>query len=496
MRAPRVENDLEGFGNGVDQDLLPVEDWAAEQPPIIDVTETSELPGESLPGQYGIDRCRVMVRDPRCLHAYWEVKPRTWDKAREDLGEDWEQHRRVLRVHGEPTQYEPGNRGVEFFDLPIEEESGNQYVEVMGQSRAFRIDVGVLTLKGLFLPLASSNTVVPPPNGASADTREEWATSEEIANEEAPHSGDTDASAQDTNDVHATRPGPEGGSFEGAYRDGPRDSRASDQRIDVGDSPGPSSPGSPHWSSFGQDAFQWGPMGGSPSAGGWSGFPALPEQWNQDLSGIGYRHFEQAPVVSAEGNSAEARGAGPDGVSLAFPSAPVLIPGGPGIPPAAPILFAGSPGWSPFATGSWPTPLSGHLSLATAPAGARCEFQTEGTLPEGAQPEGAQPERLPSEAAPLAAAYPPILETAAGPGLFFALKTELVVYGATEPDATVTIQGMPVPLRADGTFSLRIELPDGVHTLRAEARSSDGRRRRCIQPTITRRTSHEGGRAE
>ncbi len=49
------------------------------------------------------------------------------------------------------------------------------------------------------------------------------------------------------------------------------------------------------------------------------------------------------------------------------------------------------------------------------------------------------------------------------------INAELVLYGATEPDAWVTIGGRPVALRPDGTFSCRFALPDGHHQVAVAA---------------------------
>ncbi len=65
---------------------------------------------------------------------------------------------------------------------------------------------------------------------------------------------------------------------------------------------------------------------------------------------------------------------------------------------------------------------------------------------------------------------------------------ELIVYGATEPSATVTIQGRKIALREDGTFSLRFSLPDGKQTIPIEATRDDGAERRRITPKVERRT--------
>jgi hypothetical protein len=71
---------------------------------------------------------------------------------------------------------------------------------------------------------------------------------------------------------------------------------------------------------------------------------------------------------------------------------------------------------------------------------------------------------------------------------WFVLDAELIVYGATEPDARVTVQGRPVALRPDGTFTLRFQLPDGTQVIDATAVSSDGVFRKTVTPTVRRET--------
>jgi hypothetical protein len=75
-----------------------------------------------------------------------------------------------------------------------------------------------------------------------------------------------------------------------------------------------------------------------------------------------------------------------------------------------------------------------------------------------------------------------------GRGFWFRLGTELIVYGATEPDAKVTLQGRPVKLNPDGTFSVRFALPDGEQVIPAVAESRDGVEKRRITPIVTKKT--------
>ncbi len=69
------------------------------------------------------------------------------------------------------------------------------------------------------------------------------------------------------------------------------------------------------------------------------------------------------------------------------------------------------------------------------------------------------------------------------------VDTELVVYGASEPDAKVTVQGNPIKLRKDGTFTLRFALPDGKQVISVEATSAKTDEKRTITPVVTRKTT-------
>ncbi len=67
-----------------------------------------------------------------------------------------------------------------------------------------------------------------------------------------------------------------------------------------------------------------------------------------------------------------------------------------------------------------------------------------------------------------------------------------VVHGATDPKAAVRIQGQPVAVRPDGTFSVRMHLPDGTQAIPVEAASPDHVETRTITPTVTRSTEGHG----
>ncbi len=77
-------------------------------------------------------------------------------------------------------------------------------------------------------------------------------------------------------------------------------------------------------------------------------------------------------------------------------------------------------------------------------------------------------------------------------GFWFNVNAELIIYGATEPDAAVTIGGRKIQLRRDGTFSFRFALPDGDYELPVQATSADGSDSRRAELEFRRATQYRG----
>jgi uncharacterized protein len=77
-------------------------------------------------------------------------------------------------------------------------------------------------------------------------------------------------------------------------------------------------------------------------------------------------------------------------------------------------------------------------------------------------------------------------------GFWFNVNAELIIYGATEPNAKVTLDGRPIKLRPDGSFSFRFALPDGKYDLPAVAVSADGTDARAADLRFSRETTYLG----
>ncbi len=72
--------------------------------------------------------------------------------------------------------------------------------------------------------------------------------------------------------------------------------------------------------------------------------------------------------------------------------------------------------------------------------------------------------------------------------LRFQVEAEVVIHGTTHPDAKVVLQGEPLKLRPDGTFSVRLDLPNRRQVIPIVASTKDGVEQRTIVLAVERNT--------
>ena len=77
-------------------------------------------------------------------------------------------------------------------------------------------------------------------------------------------------------------------------------------------------------------------------------------------------------------------------------------------------------------------------------------------------------------------------------GFFMHLNAEIIFYGGTAPDASVTVNGQPITLKPDGTFRYHFTLPDGDFEIPVVARSADGVEERAGTLSFRRGTQRVG----
>jgi uncharacterized protein len=73
------------------------------------------------------------------------------------------------------------------------------------------------------------------------------------------------------------------------------------------------------------------------------------------------------------------------------------------------------------------------------------------------------------------------------------INAELIIYGGTDPRAAVSVNGQPIKLREDGTFSYHFTFPDGRFFIPVEATAPDGLEKRSAMLSFLRLSDTVGG---
>jgi hypothetical protein len=114
------------------------------------------------PESYGINRIRLLVKDPDWLFVHWDVAPASLSELRDAVGE-----RTVALSKLTLRIADPGNGGMSVVLLPPGVRSW--YVRADATRRAYKAELGLTLPSGEFRRLAESNTIVTPRVGPSGE---------------------------------------------------------------------------------------------------------------------------------------------------------------------------------------------------------------------------------------------------------------------------------------------------------------------------------------
>jgi hypothetical protein len=114
------------------------------------------------PESYGVDRIRLLVRDPEWLFAYWDVSPKSLANLRRQVGDRAAAVARLtLRIA------DPVSGGAS--DILLPPGARWWYVRADSARRSYRAELGFTLASGEFRTLAGSNTVTTPRVGQSSE---------------------------------------------------------------------------------------------------------------------------------------------------------------------------------------------------------------------------------------------------------------------------------------------------------------------------------------
>jgi hypothetical protein len=134
-----------------------------------------------LPSGYAQDKIVLQVRDPRWIHAYWEVSEATWQGLSRAFPEDAKRgFKKILRVYDISQIIFNGDNAHSFFDIEVTAQANNWYIETSGPGRSWCVDLGLLLQDGKFITIIRSNAVTTPLDSASRIIDEQWMIPEEM----------------------------------------------------------------------------------------------------------------------------------------------------------------------------------------------------------------------------------------------------------------------------------------------------------------------------
>lgn len=114
------------------------------------------------PETYGVNRLRLVARDPQWLFAHWDVDPGSVGELRHELGE---RAVAVSRLTLRITDPEAGGTKV----VHVPEGSRSWYIRADSSPRSYRAELGFTLPSGEFRKVAESSTVRTPWTGTSSE---------------------------------------------------------------------------------------------------------------------------------------------------------------------------------------------------------------------------------------------------------------------------------------------------------------------------------------
>ncbi len=128
----------------------------------------------NLSSTYNDTKIFLLPRDPAWCYAYWEVSVDKKDELVRKYGDN-SLYNLWLRVYDVTSLDFDGTNAHRYFDIKINSEAINWYINVPQTNRSWCVDLGIKLSEEKFITIARSNIVVMPRYGVSALTDEQWA---------------------------------------------------------------------------------------------------------------------------------------------------------------------------------------------------------------------------------------------------------------------------------------------------------------------------------
>lgn len=139
--------------------------------PLVPSKETAPRPVSNPPAK---DRIYLAVNDPYWLHVMWDLSAHSVQRAEAALKQDWYGAKLIIRLLDVTSQDTTSTSETPIRDIPVEADGRNWYINVPQPPRQYRADIGYLSRRGDFFPIARSNVVTPPKAGTAEALDAGW----------------------------------------------------------------------------------------------------------------------------------------------------------------------------------------------------------------------------------------------------------------------------------------------------------------------------------
>ncbi|MBU2541664.1 MAG: DUF4912 domain-containing protein [Candidatus Omnitrophica bacterium] len=127
------------------------------------------------PADYGLNRVRLMVKDPFWVFAYWEIPFDNLNSLKSRLSdEEIRTAKTVLRMYDVTLLDFNGTNANSYFDIEVDIYANNWYVNLYKDGVSYIAEIGLRTAGGRFISLARSNCVHTPRVSYSPRSEQIW----------------------------------------------------------------------------------------------------------------------------------------------------------------------------------------------------------------------------------------------------------------------------------------------------------------------------------
>lgn len=124
------------------------------------------VPQYQFPELYSESYLVLLVRDPHCIYAYWELSPEVRKNLKQQFRGNREQHIR-LRLFDFTGLEENDDSPYTFCDIIVHPMADNYFIKNLEANRSYQAELGVALEEGSFLTLLKSKTVHTPRNSTA-----------------------------------------------------------------------------------------------------------------------------------------------------------------------------------------------------------------------------------------------------------------------------------------------------------------------------------------